>query len=86
VTVLPKAALRTGGTVWILGDRSTLEIREVTLLAQDPLNAVIGGGLKKGEHVILSHIASPLKGMPLQRAASSGQNTENGVGGGGRVQ
>lgn len=64
--VLPGAALRPGNTVWVLGEKNTLDIRPVEVLGNDPDHVVIGAGLAEGERVILSHIASPLKGMPLR--------------------
>lgn len=64
--VLPKAALRSGSSIWVLSENGTLDIRPVTVLAKDPRHVVIGEGLAEGENVILSHIASPLKGMPLR--------------------
>ena len=66
VIVLPRDALRPGNTVWILSESSTLEIRTVVVMAQDLRNVVIGEGLTAGDLVILSHIASPLQGIPLR--------------------
>ncbi len=64
--VLPDAALRSGDTVWVLGEKNTLDIRKVEVLGRDPDHVIVGSGLAEGERVILSHIASPLKGMPLR--------------------
>ncbi len=69
VAVLPDASLRPGNSVWVLRDNGTLEVRAVTVLARDRMHIVIGDGLKAGEQVILSHIASPLQGMPLRPVA-----------------
>jgi RND family efflux transporter MFP subunit len=83
VAVIPKEALRADGTVWIMGEGGTLEIRKVAVLAKDPENAVIGQGLTGDEHIILSHIASPLEGMKLERTASPDESrTGNSDGGG----
>jgi hypothetical protein len=79
VAVLPKEALRHGNTVWVLSENSTLEIRNVAVLAQDILNAVIGEGLKAQDHVILSHIASPLQGMNLHRAIPITEGSQKNV-------
>ena len=70
VAVLPVAALRSGNTVWIFAENNTLEIRPVTVLARDLAHVVIGQGLEGRARVILSHIASPLQGMPLRMAAA----------------
>jgi RND family efflux transporter MFP subunit len=82
VAVIPEEALRADGTVWVLGDGGTLEIRNVTVLAQDPTNVVIGQGLTGNEHVILSHIASPLAGMALESTASPDESRPENLGGG----
>jgi RND family efflux transporter MFP subunit len=79
VVVLPKEALRSGSTVWLLSQSSTLKIRKVVLLAQDKLNIVIAQGLTEGDHVILSHIASPLQGMDLCRAIPIAEGPQNSV-------
>jgi len=68
VVLLPKEAVRPGNTVWILNESNKLEIRPVTIRAQDMLNAVVGKGLTGRDRVILSHIASPLQGMELTPA------------------
>jgi hypothetical protein len=75
VIVLPREAMRPGGTVWVLAEDRHLEIRRVRMLAGDPLNVVIGDGLREGEPVILSHIANPLQGMPLRLATSEGKDS-----------
>lgn len=64
--VLPREALRPGDTVWIFAENGSLDIRPVSVIAQDPLNVVIGNDLRDGDTVILSHIANPLQGMPLR--------------------
>jgi RND family efflux transporter MFP subunit len=84
VTVLPKEALRADSTVWVFGEDGTLEIRTVTVLAQDPVSVVIGQGLASHEQVVLSHIASPLAGMDLQKAAATDEKPQNDIGGGGQ--
>ncbi|WP_417321168.1 efflux RND transporter periplasmic adaptor subunit [Emcibacter sp.] len=66
VIPLPKAALRANNTVWILTADNTLDIRSVTLAAQNDERIFVVSGLEDGVQVILSHIASPLKGMELR--------------------
>ena len=68
--VLPEEALRADNTVWVFGDKSTLEIRAVEILARDSRSIVVGEGLSEGEEVILSHVSSPLQGMKMQRKAN----------------
>jgi RND family efflux transporter MFP subunit len=69
--VLPVETLRQGSSVWVLDPNGTLEIRKVTILARDPLHVVVGDGLTENDRVILTHIASPLQGMPLRQAAQN---------------
>lgn len=66
VIALPKAALRENNTVWILTADNTLDIRSVTLAAKNDEWIFVANGLEDGAQVILSHIASPLKGMELR--------------------
>jgi RND family efflux transporter MFP subunit len=80
VVVLPKEALRPDSTVWVLSKSSTLEIRPVKILAQDMQNVVIGHGLTEGDHVILSHIASPLQGMKLRMTTQITESFQNSTG------
>lgn len=77
--VLPIEALRPGSTVWVLNE-GTLEIRKVTVVAQDMVNVVIDEGLTGSDHVILSHIASPLKGMALRKLTPTTEGTQNNAG------
>lgn len=65
VVLLPRDALRPESTVWMLSEENMLEIREVQVLARDFHYVVISEGVAEGDRVILSHIASPLQGMPL---------------------
>ncbi|WP_319522604.1 efflux RND transporter periplasmic adaptor subunit [uncultured Desulfosarcina sp.] len=67
--ILPVEALRQGSSVWVLGADGTLVIREVTILARDLSHIVVGNGLMENDRVILTHIASPLQGMPLRQAS-----------------
>jgi RND family efflux transporter MFP subunit len=74
VIVLPREALRPGDTVWVFAENGGLGVRQVTVIAQDPLNVVIADGLAEGDPVILSHIANPLQGMPLRRSTPATQD------------
>ncbi|MDY6987317.1 MAG: efflux RND transporter periplasmic adaptor subunit [Thermodesulfobacteriota bacterium] len=77
--LMPKEALRPGSTVWVFSENSTLEIRTVTVLAQDMEHVVIGEGLTGRDRVVLSHIASPLEGMELRMRTPS-EGPQNSVG------
>jgi RND family efflux transporter MFP subunit len=75
--VLPKEALRPESTVWVLSKSGTLEIRTVKILAKDTQHAVIGQGLAEKDIIVLSHIANPLRGMPLRMTKSNRQSLQN---------
>ena len=77
VTVIPKKALRSGNTVWVLSKNRTLEIRTVTVLGKDTENVVVGEGLFENDQVVLSHIASPLAGMKLTPLPQQPDNSSN---------
>jgi len=77
VTVIPKKALRSGNTVWVLSENRTLEIRTVSILGKDMENVVVGEGLFEDDQVVLSHIASPLAGMKLTPLPQQPDNSSN---------
>jgi hypothetical protein len=68
--IVPTESLRSGDTIWLLNQSHKLEIRKVKVLGQDMFKAVIGQGLSEHDHVVLSHIASPLQGMELRTKES----------------
>ncbi|MEE4242571.1 MAG: efflux RND transporter periplasmic adaptor subunit [Desulfopila sp.] len=70
VTVVPREALRADSTVWLVSKRNTLEVRKVEIIGEDLENVVIGSGLEEEEHLIVSHVASPLEGMRVERQSS----------------
>ncbi len=77
VSVLPKTALRSGNTIWLLSKNNTLELRAVTVLAQDMENVVVGKGLTETDRVILTHISSPLSGMNLSMLSQQPKKYQN---------
>ena len=68
--VLPRAALRDGDRVWIVEDDGTLRVRPVTVLRRSGDEAVITGGLSKGESVCVSTLQTVVDGMPVRTAAA----------------
>ncbi len=85
VVVLDKAALRASGTVWVLSQENTLEIRNVIISGEDSRNICVNKGLNEGERVILSHIASPLQGMKLNAVKSETIVLQDEENSGGRI-
>lgn len=65
VIVLPKSVVRKDQTVWLLSDRSTLEVRKIKIIAEDKNFVIIDEGISEEDRVITSHIACPLVGMRL---------------------
>jgi len=63
---LPRSALHDDDTVWIIGTNSTLEIRPVTIIWRDRERVFVTEGLKAGERLIVSDLATPVAGMPLK--------------------
>lgn len=71
--VLPRAALRSGGRVFVLGGDARLDIREVTLEGGDEQAVVLAAGVAAGERVIVSPIELPVEGMALRAEATAGE-------------
>lgn len=62
---LPRAALRDGAQVWIMGAEDRLEIRPVEVLWTQETDGLVRG-LQPGDRVVTSPIALPLPGMKLR--------------------
>jgi RND family efflux transporter MFP subunit len=72
---IPRAGLRAGDTVFVIGEDGLLQIRHVAVTHSSSEFAVIAEGLKAGEQVIVSSIRNPLEGMAVQ----AGQRPSAGV-------
>ncbi len=66
VIALPKNVLRANDTLWILSPLNTLDVRPITIAAQNDAYILVKEGLVANEKIILSHLAMPLKGMTLR--------------------
>ncbi len=53
-------------TVWIMDPNDQLEIRQVEILFAGPEDVLIGHGLTEGERLVVTDLATPVSGMPLQ--------------------
>ncbi|MFP4070774.1 MAG: efflux RND transporter periplasmic adaptor subunit [Desulfovibrionales bacterium] len=78
--VLPRKALRRGDAVWIAAE-GRLEIRPVEIALRSGETVYVRSGLNPGELIILSNIAAPVPGMPLDVAESSGPQPDVAQGG-----
>lgn len=63
--LVPRAAVRGDGQVFIARDDNTLEIRSVTVAQSGPTGAILSAGLAAGERVITSPVRSPATGMSI---------------------
>ena len=72
---IPRPALHNEGQVWVATEENTLDIRQVSVLWDNERKAYLDSGLKPGERVILTPLASPVQGMELQPAAADNQES-----------
>ncbi len=77
---LPREALRDGRRVLLVDDESRLRFREVEVarLARDEV--VISGGLRDGERVCISPLATPVEGMRVRVAGPTRAEREGAKG------
>jgi RND family efflux transporter MFP subunit len=65
VAILPAAALRDDGQVWVMNDRQ-LKFRQVEVIRRTREEVVIDAGLRDGEQVVLTNVAGAAEGMKLR--------------------
>lgn len=65
LTAIPRSALREGDQIWQVSKDKTLSIKAVNVVRRLP-EVVLVKGLKAGETIIKSRIASPVPGMALR--------------------
>lgn len=63
---IPDTALRGHNSVWLLDENNTLEIRTIELLHREPEIVYIKSGLRVGERLITSYLATAIPGMQLR--------------------
>lgn len=78
---LNRAHLRDNNTIWLLGDESILEIREVAPVFKGPSNVLLKDEVRQGEKIIVSNIATPVAGMKLRLEGQRGGRGMRGAGG-----
>ncbi len=66
VFVLPRIALHEGSRVWTLDSEDRLEFRDVEVLWRTEDKVVVSRGIRDGERVVTTRIASPIPGMKLR--------------------
>jgi RND family efflux transporter MFP subunit len=77
---IPRAAMREGDTVWILGSGNTLDIRKVKVAWPRKDDIIVTGGLSAGERLVTSSLQSPLPGMALMPEGQEPPETAKGGG------
>ncbi len=64
--VMPRRALRSTGTVFVVSKDDTLDIRLVDVVFSDQDKVVLGAGVSAGELVVVSPVIAPRQGMKVQ--------------------
>ena len=71
VSSIPRTALRDGDRVYLRAANGSLEIRDVHVVWRRPSEVLVDRGLKAGEEVIVSAVATAVAGMKLRTRASA---------------
>jgi len=77
--IIPRAALRSGETVWVVDESGRLEFRKVDVARFSTQGVMIQGGLSEGEQVVISQIKAVSNGMQVRNiSADRNVSTERG--------
>ncbi len=63
---IPRTAFRDNAFIWIAGENSILEIKEVHPVWRDAGVVLIDNAIKPGDLLIISDLPAPIDGMPIQ--------------------
>ena len=74
---IPRSALRDNSSVWITGEKQTLEIRKVNPIWRDADIVLLQNGLTPGEQLIVSDLPAPVEGMKLRVDGSQSEMPSN---------
>jgi multidrug efflux pump subunit AcrA (membrane-fusion protein) len=77
VIVLPRIAVRDGGRVWVMTPEDTLDIRTVETVWEQQDVVVVSDGLRAGEQVVVSDLATPVDGMALRTQDEDNEDSED---------
>lgn len=64
--IMPRQALRSENTVFVVSKENTLDIRVVDIVYSDQDKVVLGAGVSAGERVVVSPVRAPRQGMKVQ--------------------
>ncbi|MDT8302161.1 MAG: efflux RND transporter periplasmic adaptor subunit [Sedimentisphaerales bacterium] len=62
---IPRAALREGNRIWVVGDDHVLKILQATILWRETETVLISNNLEKGDLLIVSDLRAALPGMKI---------------------
>lgn len=65
---IPRAAVRAGGTVWVVNPEGILSFRNIEIARYDTDSALVTGGLVDGEEIVISPIKAVSDGMKVRGA------------------
>jgi len=68
---IPRKALRDGDLVWIMDQSDKLDIRPVQVWRRMGDSVFVTGGLRAGDRVVTSRVATPIKGLDLRTGNES---------------
>jgi RND family efflux transporter MFP subunit len=63
---IPRTALRDDASLWVVSNDDKLDIRKADVIWRDTQTVLLREGLEPGERLIVSDLASPVQGMPVQ--------------------
>jgi RND family efflux transporter MFP subunit len=75
VVVLPRAALRDGTYVWVIGDGDTLDIRSVDIAWRGEEAVLVRNELRDGERIIMTGLSAPVQGMKVMVNTPTGETS-----------
>jgi len=70
IVKVPRAALREGSDIWVMGQDAKLDIRAVRILWSGNDHVYVSDGLDEGDRLVVSNIGAPVQGMNLRTADS----------------
>ncbi|MCK5863195.1 MAG: efflux RND transporter periplasmic adaptor subunit [Candidatus Hydrogenedentes bacterium] len=68
IAKVPRTALHNGNNLWFMLPNNTLEIREIDTIWGTNDGVYIESGVRDGERLVISDLASPMAGMELRTA------------------
>jgi hypothetical protein len=72
---VPRVALRDGDTVYLYGKDDRLEARNVHVLWRRQDTVLVDKGLREGDEIVVSRVASTVPGVKLRRAPAGDSET-----------